>query len=120
MRKSLQRAAEELFRARLKMPVDVYEGPAMNHSYHEMIIGRGKCFSTVVVSEKQEGLPAARYTADYHLAQFLATQMALARRGRAVVALALKDLGENSLRALGDFFHRAALALKSAPPALRP
>ena len=46
--------------------------------------------------------------------------MALARRGLPVVALALKDLGENSLRALGDFFHRAALALKSAPLARRP
>ena len=42
VRKSLDRAAERLFRARLCMPADVYEGPAMNHSYHEMIIGHGK------------------------------------------------------------------------------
>jgi len=28
LRKSLDRAAESLFRARLKRPVDVYEGPA--------------------------------------------------------------------------------------------
>src|SRR5260370_30168714 len=45
VRKSLDRAAERLFRARLGMPVDVYEGPAMNHSDHEMIIRHGKGFS---------------------------------------------------------------------------
>lgn len=112
VRRCLNRAAEELFRSRLKMPVDVYEGPAMNHSYHEMIIGHGRCFSTVLVSAKQEELPAARYSADYHLAQFLATQMALAERKRPVVALVLKDLEENTLRALDDFFRRAAAHLK--------
>ena len=36
------------------MPADVYEGPAMNHSYHEMIIGHGKCFSTVLIAEPNE------------------------------------------------------------------
>ncbi len=37
---------------RLKMPVDVYEGPAMNHSYHEMIIGHGHCFTIVIASAR--------------------------------------------------------------------
>jgi hypothetical protein len=94
------------------MPVDVYEGPAMNHSYHEMIIGHGKCFSTILISEKSDFLREAAYTADYHRAQFLATLIALAERGRPVVALGLKDLEEASVVALGDFFHEVAKQLK--------
>jgi glucose-6-phosphate isomerase len=110
----LKQAAGELFRSALKMPADVYEGPAMNHSYHEMIIGHGRCFSTVLATLRPEELPAAGYTADYHMAQFLATQIALARRGRAVVAILLDQLEPDSLLALREFFHRAALAVKAA------
>jgi hypothetical protein len=113
VRKRLERAAADLFERRLKMPADVYEGPAMNHAYHEMIIGHGKCFSTVLLSDKQEQFPQARYAPDYHMAQFMATQMALADRGRPVVALRLKNLEEGSLRVLDDFFHRAAACLKT-------
>ena len=113
LRKTLERAAGALFRERLKMPADVHEGPAMNHSYHEMIIGHGRCFSTVLVSEKQEQLPAARYSPDYHLAQFLATQTALAEKNRPVVAIAVKDLEESTLARLEEFFHQAATSLKS-------
>jgi glucose-6-phosphate isomerase len=113
VRKRLERAAADLFERRLKMPADVYEGPAMNHAYHEMIIGHGKCFSTVLLSDKQEQFPQARYAPDYHMAQFMATQMALADRGRPVVALRLKNLEEPTLRVLDDFFHRAAACLKS-------
>lgn len=112
--KKLGRAAGELFRERLKMPADVHEGPAMNHSYHEMIIGHGRCFSTVLVSEKQEQLPAVRYSPDYHLCQFLATQMALGEKSRPVVAITVKDLEESTLARLEEFFHQAATALKSA------
>ena len=106
VRKALDRAAERVFRNRLKMPVDVYEGPAMNHSYHEMIIGHGKCFSTIILSEKQEQFAAAGYRADYHVAQFLSTKLALEERRRPVVALLLKDLSERTLGILEDFFHR--------------
>lgn len=113
MRKSLDRAADTLFRTRLKMPVDVYEGPAMNHSYHEMIIGHGRCLSTVILSELPETIPAAGYTAEYHRAQFLATQLALAERGRHVVALTVRDLDEKSLTVLDQFFHQAAQAAKA-------
>jgi hypothetical protein len=113
IRRRLERAAERLFAERLKMPADVYEGPAMNHTYHEMIIGHGKCFSTVLLSESVDQYPAARYSPDYHLAQFLATQMALSERGRPVVSVTLRDTGDESLRALEDFFHRAAQALKA-------
>lgn len=112
LKKRLERAAESVFRQRLKMPVDLYEGPAMNHSYHEMIIGHGRCFSTVLLSEKSEKIPEAGYTADYHRAQFLATQMALEQRQRLVVALTLKDLSEASLDALGGFFADVARCLK--------
>jgi glucose-6-phosphate isomerase len=106
VRKSLDRAAERLFRSRLWMPVDVYEGPAMNHSYHEMIIGHGKCFSTVLFSEKQE------QDAGYHWAQFLSTKLALEERGRPVVAIVLKDLSERSLAALDEFFRQAGNCVK--------
>ena len=85
----------------------------MNHSYHEMIIGHGKCFSTVLFSGKQEQLAAAGYTADYHSAQFVSTKLALEQRGRAVVAIVLKDLSERSLAALEEFFAEAANRLKS-------
>jgi hypothetical protein len=114
LRRRLDRAAERVFRSRLSMPVDVYEGPAMNHSYHEMIIGHGKCFSTVLFSEKQEQIAAADYTADYHSAQFLSTKLALEERGRPVVAIVLKDLSERSMTALDEFFRLAATRLKGA------
>ncbi len=113
VRAVMERAADALFRVRLKMPADVYEGPAMNHSYHEMIIGHGKCFTTVLLSEKQEHIPAAGYGPDYHLAQFLATTLALSEKGRPVVRLVVKDLGARSLDALDSFFHEAARALRS-------
>jgi hypothetical protein len=112
VRKVLGRAGDAVFRSALKMPVDIYEGPAMNHSFHEMIIGHGRCFSTVLLSEKAEKISAADYTADYHRAQFVATQMALAQRGRYVVAMLLKDLEPGSLSVLEDFFKRVAAALK--------
>jgi len=113
LRRGLDRAAERLFRSPLHMPVDVYEGPAMNHSYHEMIIGHGKCFSTVLFPEKQEQIAAAGYTADYHSAQFLSTKLALEQRGRAVVAIVLKDLSERSLAALDEFFRLAATRVRA-------
>lgn len=112
-RKVLDRAAERVFRTALKMPVDVYEGPAMNHSYHEMVIGRGRALSTVLISEKPEKIAAADFTADYHRAQYLATQMALQERGRLVVSISLKDLEEPTLAVLDEFFKEAAAALKS-------
>lgn len=110
--KALDRAADSVFRAGLKMPADVYEGPAVNHSYHEMIIGHGRCFSTVLTSLDTASIPAIGYDAEYHLAQFLATQMALAGRGRPVAAILLDNLGETTLRALGEFFQSAARYLK--------
>ena len=108
LRTRLNRAAESLFRAKLKMPVDVYEGPAMNHSYHEMIIGHGKCFSTVLISDASEEIASIDYTAGYHRAQFLATTMALAERKRPVVAIALRDMEEATFSALDEFFRQAA------------
>jgi hypothetical protein len=77
-----------------------------------MIIGHGRCLSTVLLSLKSERIPAAEYTADYHKAQFLATQMALAERGRHVVAISLKDLEDSSLYALNELFRETAALLK--------
>ena len=116
VRKLLDKAGESIFRAKLKLPVDVYEGPAMNHSFHEMIIGHGKCFSTVLLSERAEKLVGVDYSAEYHRAQFLATQMALAERGRDVVAIVLKDLEPSALKSLADFFAQVILYLKGFDP----
>ncbi len=112
LRRALDRAGDELFERRLNMPADVHEGPPVNHACHEMILGHGRCFSTLVLSEAQEQLPQARYAPDYHVAQFLAAQIALAERGRPVVTITLRNLGESSLLALEEFFHRAAASLK--------
>jgi glucose-6-phosphate isomerase len=112
LRVALERAGEALFRSRLKIPVDVYEGPAMNHSYHEMIIGYGRCFSTILLSEKQESIRRIQYDADYHRAQWLATQKALAERGRAVVALTVRDLSDDSRQTIREFFSEVARRTK--------
>ncbi len=112
VRRILDHAADGLFERRLNIPADVQEGPAASHSCQETILGHGRCLSTVVLSEAQESLAAARYAPDYHVAQFLATQIALAERGRPVVSITLRNLGEPSLRALEEFFHRAASYLK--------
>ena len=108
LRACLDRAANRVFRMPRKMPVDIYEGPAMNHSYHEMIIGHGGCFSTVLLSEKQSRFPAAGYDPDYHMAQYLATKTALERRHRDVVALTIQDTTEKSLETLDEFFREVA------------
>ncbi len=112
MRRTLERAGERLFRSRLNIPVDIYEGPAMNHSYHEMIIGHGKCFSIILLSEKQERIAAIDYRSDYHEAQFLATKMALERRGRHVFAITVKDLSPRSLATLDEFFRQTAASIR--------
>ncbi len=106
--KTLDEAADVLFRSRLKMPVDVYEGPAMNHSFHEMVIGFGHGFSTVVISERHTAIPELSYKADYHRAQWLATLKALEDRNRAVVALTLRDTSEKSAKTLKAFFAETA------------
>ncbi|MEZ5365537.1 MAG: hypothetical protein R2748_25220 [Bryobacterales bacterium] len=108
----LDSAAETVFRSRLKMPVDVYEGPAMNHSYHEMIIGFGQGFSTVLLAEKQAVYKRVGYTSDYHRAQWLATRRALADRKRAVVAMTVRDTSERSRDSLREFFAEVARRLR--------
>ena len=111
LRARLHRAARTLFQSRLHMPADVYEGPAMNHSYHEMIIGHGRCFSTILLSEASTGPTEIPCSPDYHRAQFLATIQALEQRGRSVAAITLKDLEPSTLDALDEFFHQAARCL---------
>ena len=111
MRTVLEEAAG-IFRRVLSMPADVYEGPAMNHSYHEMVIGHGRCFSTILMSRAHEEIKAIGCDAAYHAAQFLATRIALARRKRPVVAILLKDLSDASLAAAGEFFRSAATHLR--------
>ncbi len=111
--KALHRSAERLYRSRLKMPADVYEGPATDHSDQKTVADAGRSLSTLILSEKQERLARVDYTAQHHLAQFVATRLALAGRGRAVLVLTIKDLEEPSLTSLEDFFRQAATSLKS-------
>src|SRR5688572_5549999 len=113
MARVLDTAANAVFRRALAMPVDVYEGPAMNHSYHEMIIGHGRCFSIVLLSRTQPPLKTLGYTADYHIAQFLATKAALAQRRRPVVAVVLKDFSPATLAATKDLFETVAARLRA-------
>ena len=108
----LARAGERIFRRRLRMPVDVYEGPAVNHSYHEMIIGHGRCVSTIVLPARQRAIRALDYDADYHVSQFLATKLALTRRRRPVIAIVLKDLSAATLSAANEFADAAAAAVR--------
>ncbi len=103
LRVKLERIADRVFRSRLKMPVDIYEGPAMNHSYHEMVIGHGRCFSIVMTAAKQARFPAAHYEPDYHMAQFLATKLALEQRGRLVSAFTVDDV-----EMLDEYFQQVA------------
>ena len=111
MCRGLEASADAVFRSRLRIPADVYEGPAMNHSFHEMIIGFGGGFSLVVLSEKQASLPSVGYKADYHRAQWLATQRALADRGRAVCGVTVPDLSESSIECLRELFSDVARRL---------
>ena len=106
LRTVLERGAQSIFRAGLKMPADVNESPAANHAYHEMIAGCGKCFSTLLIAETEE-------PSEYHCAQFLATQIALAERGRAVVSVTLRNLEDASVRALGEFFGLASTEVRA-------
>ena len=84
----------------------------MNHSFHEMIIGYGRGFSTVVLSEKQSSIRKLAYRSDYHRAQWLATERALTDRGRAVIPITVRDLSERSLETLAEFFKEAARRVK--------
>jgi hypothetical protein len=104
----LNRAADRVFRRGMNLPVDVYEGPAVNHSYHEMIIGHGRCFSTLLISARGARPASATHGPEYHIAQFLATKLALMERQRPVAALVLKDLTESTLSATEGFFRAAA------------
>ena len=112
LRRVLDRAASKLFRDGLRMPAGVAEGPAMNHSSHEIAAGHGRCLSTVLISEKAESIPDIGCTPDFHRAGFLAAQMALEQRGRLVVSITLRDLSESSLKALDEFFRQAAAQIR--------
>jgi glucose-6-phosphate isomerase len=97
-----------VLRALLGIVVDVAEGPAMNHSFHEMIIGHGDVLSTVLVDKKGMSVEVAQADPSYHHAQFLATQMALAQRDRLVCAVTLEDSSPASIRELATFFEASS------------
>jgi len=112
LRRILERAAGQLFRDGLSLPADVAEGPAVNHSCHEMVVGHGRCLSTLLISEKAESIAGVGCGADYHRAQFLANLIAQERRARLVVSITLRDLSEPSLRSLEEFFREAAAHIR--------
>lgn len=110
--RALDDAADQIFRSRLKMPADVYEGPAMNHSYHEMIIGWGRGVSIVALSEAETTFKRVEYRSDYHRAQWLATQRALTDRKRPVIALTIREPNEAGIQMLREFFAETAKRIK--------
>jgi hypothetical protein len=65
-----------------------------------------------LISEKAESVPGNGYTANYHRAGFLATQMTLEQHARLVVSITLRDLSEASLKALDEFFRQAAAQVR--------
>lgn len=110
--KALHRSAERVYRSRLKMAVDVCEGPVMSATCLASNLKRRNCFATLILSEKIEKLAAAGHNANYHVAQFLATQRLLADRGSPSVVITLKDLEEPSIASLEDFFRQVATSLR--------
>jgi glucose-6-phosphate isomerase len=114
LRGVLETAVAGAFGERMGLLSDVYEGPAMNHSYHEMIIGHGRCFSIVILARKQAAIRSLGYRADYHRAQWLATKLALEQKRRAVVGLILPDLEPGSRQALETFFAEVGRQLPAA------
>ncbi len=112
MLKALHRSAERVFRSRLKMAVDIREGPAMSAARLATSRKRGTCLTTLLLSEKAEKVAGAGHNANCHVAQFLATQRVLADRGYPVMAIILKDLEEPSITALEDFFRQVATSFR--------
>jgi hypothetical protein len=105
IRAALDRGAEMVFRARLRVAADVHEGMGVKHSCR-----RG--FSTVLLSEAGEDIRAAAHKPEYNRTQFLATQAALAERNLPVVSITLRNLDERAIAALDEFFAQTAKHLK--------
>ncbi len=105
--KALQRAAERLFRSRLKLSVHVGEGTSLSKANPR------RCLSTLILSEKSEKVPGVSEASQYHLAQFVAANQLLAEQGGHVVAVMIKDLQELTIGSLEDFFRQAAASLRT-------
>ena len=107
IRKALDNAVRLLFRSPFKMPGAVLEAPA------EMLIDRAGTFSILILSVAQARFALAAYEPDRHIAQFLATKLALERKHRPVRAILVKDLSIESLGVLEEFFSVTAANLSS-------
>lgn len=102
-RKALETGGQRLFRVKLKMPVDINEGPAMS---------RGDGFSILIIAEEQGRYSTANYDGDYNVVQFLAARAALERKRRMARAILVKDLSAESIAALEAFFSETAALLE--------
>jgi hypothetical protein len=105
--KVLDAGARLLFRTPFKMPAGVVEAPG------EMLIGHGGCFTILVLSAAQDRFALAAFEPDRHIAQFLATKVALEKKRRLVRAILVKDLSIESLAGLDEFFSQTARNLSS-------
>jgi hypothetical protein len=107
IRKSLDNAARLLFRTPFKMP------GAVRHAPREILLTDEGCFSILILAVAQARFALAAYEPDRHIAQFLATKLALERKHRAVRAILVKDLSIESLGVLEEFFSQTAANLSS-------
>ncbi len=104
MRRALETGAQRIFRVKLRMPVDIQEGPGA--------MGHAESFTLLILAREQARFPTAGYEPDRNVAQFMAAKLALERGRRIVRAILVKDLSNESIAALEEFFTEAAALLE--------
>jgi len=101
-RKALDNAARLLFRSPLKMPAIVCEAPG------GMLLDRDDRFSILIVPSVQNRFALAQYEPERHIAEFLATKLALEKQRRQARAILVRDLSIESIAAMEEFFSQTA------------
>lgn len=109
LRKALDNAARLLFRSPLKMPATVCEAPS------GMLLDRSDRFSILIAPAAQNRFALAQYEPDRHIAEFLATKLALENQRRQARAILVKDQSIESIAVLEEFFSQAAKYISSEP-----
>jgi hypothetical protein len=107
LRKILDGAARLLFRTPFKMPANVLEAPA------ELLDSHDNCFTILVISASQSRFALAAFEPDRHIADFLAARLALEKQHRLVRAILVKDLNDDSIAGLEQFFSLTAQSLST-------
>jgi len=109
LRKALDNAARLLFRSPFKMPAIISEAPS------GMLLDRGDRFSILIMPATQNRFALAQYEPERHIAEFLATKLALENQRRQARAILVKDLSVESIAILEEFFSQTAKNISSEP-----